>query len=284
MLIEILEMDVERYPDEYVENMRNLRESAMMRLVEMEVDNCGIMLVRNVICGKGSDVGRRSEGLRILSGGVRGAKERAVELERIRQTKAAKSERQVETIGKVTRRLGRSKKSEVEGVRVGWIGCSDEGLGKIFRELAWGLCEGGGADFLDVLGKDCHLWGQGIVTLSVIAGVAGVSREGCELREEVVRLVMDRVVRESEDVVVRRACALALGGVVEQMGGGEIDKMFAESGEIRLWEEGEIGRGGVMDRGVEWLKKASEGDADVGVRRLASRGLGIWAGRLEGRG
>lgn len=279
VLVEICGMDVERYPDEYMGALGEAREAAMLKLVEMDVAGCGMRLVEQVICGRGSDVGKRSEGMRILSAGVRGARERAVEIAK-REVEKKEMEEEKERsgeIGKVTRRLRRRRKGKVvvkEDLRQGW---GDEGLRRLFYRLLGGLCEGGGGEFLDVIGRDSQLWAQGLLCAIALVRTAGVSREGCEMREEVLRVVVDKVIRECGDVSVRRACALALGAVGESMGDGEIERTCG-SGEIELVEIE-----GIVEKGVEWLLRAAESDADVGVRRLAGRALGMWRMRLRGR-
>lgn len=277
VLVEISGMDVERYPDEYVGGLEEAREDAMLKLVEMDVVGCGMRLVEEVICGKGSDVGKRSEGMRILSAGVRGAKERAVDMSKREVERRLKEEKKEGNgeIGRVTRRLSRRRKEEVvvKGeLREGW---DDEGLGRLFYRLLGGLCEGGGGEFLDVIGRDSQLWASGLLCGIALAGAAGVSKEGCEMREEILRVVVEKVIRECGDVSVRRACALALGAVVESMGEVEVEGMFGRR-EIEVVEIE-----GVVEEGVEWLSRAAERDADVGVRRLAGRTLGIWRRRLR---
>lgn len=278
VLVEISGMDVERYPDEYMGELWEARRDAMVKLVEMDVARCGTRLVEEVICGTGRDVGKRSEGIEMLSAGVRGAKTRAVEMakkEMERRKEVEERKERGEKIGKVTRRARRGRREEVvlKGeLREGW---DDEGLGRVFYGLLWGLCEGGGADFLDVVGRDSQLWGQGLLCASGLAGAAGGTREGCEMRAEVVRVVVEKVIRECGDVSARRACALGLGAVVERMGDGEIAEVLSAGREIEV--------GGTVEglrEGVEWLKRAAEMDADVGVRRLAGRALGIVGRRV----
>lgn len=313
LLLEVVSVDAERFPEEFMGEIREARRNAMQRLVELDVAECGVALVERVICGRQSDVGKRSECLAMLSAGVRGAQARGREVGRRRAEEQAKKAEDQATregmrrIGTVTRRVRKSDGAvRLSGIEVrAW---DDEGLGRVFDALASGLCGGGGGDFIELDGRDTQLWAQGIVTLAVVASVAGVTETGGRMRADVVDIAMGQVLgSEAEaDAVVRRGCALALGAVVEAMTDREIQGrvvvgMGAGAG-VRVGQgnggavhEATVGLGDLFGdieggeiagvrRAADWLRHAAKGDSDVGVRRFAARALRIWAHRVEGSG
>lgn len=307
LCLEVVAMDPDRYPDEVMGPMVEARKVALQRLLELDIVECGLALVEKVICGQHSDIGKRSECLAALSSAVRGATARAAQLaQEAREKEAlvvAEQERveRMRLIGTVTRRVLRSAASTTTDGSTrasSFRGWDDEGLARLFQVLAWRLCRGGGADFLDIGKRDSQLWAQGIVALSVIASCAGVSLAGAQLRADVIEIAMEQVLYSVDaDAVVRRGCALALGGVVEAMTEAEIDGRVVPgvgAGASGAGDGEPIGLGALVSgarrdeasaitTAADWLQRAAAEDGDVGVRRFAGRALGVWAARVGGR-
>lgn len=290
LCLEVCRIDVERYPDCEMAELGEARMKALERVTEMDIVECGCALVDQVICGQTCDIGRRSEGLSVISRCVRGSYTRVLKMnaERGGDNKEEREEKRVTEIGRVTRRLDRSvrlrrlqREKEDRGKLMKW---DAEGIERIFQLLAERLCEGGGAGFLDVEGKDCQLWGQGLVTLATLACHGGSGVEGVRMRRDVMEISVRRVGRLGGDGVVRRAVALALGGIIGGMGGVEVrERLVGGGGDVVMMVK-DGGEMEIVQECLEWLQRAAEGDADIGVRRFAAIALQRWAKRVEVQG
>lgn len=267
--LEIGRLDVERYPDSLVDELRAARERVLLAIMRLDVGGCGVAVVENVVCGKTSHVGRRMEALATIAnavqaewdltlGGNEGTDEKVVERLAVTQFTA---QRRGE--GKDLREKHRRKHMDIEG------------LVSIFRALAEGLCEGGGADFVDLEGRDCRVWAQGLVTLTTIARCGGGGSEGRWMRNDLLSLAVNRVGRIDGDAIVRRGISLAIGSVVDGMNAEEFGNIV-QADVIFLTTENVSQVGAHC---IKWLQTAEQNDADIGVRRFATMALRKWASK-----
>lgn len=252
--LEICRLEVERYPNEVIDVLNEARGRAFIAILRLDVTECGLSLVHDVICGEAADLSKRLEALTVLGQAIRAEGEKRI--------KTVESQRRPTT----------------------WItetGQFVEGIVDVFRALVEGVCDGAGAEFIQVEGRDCRLWAQCLVTLAAIANASGVGQHGKWMRAQVMDVSMNRVAHIDGEPVVRRAIALALGGVVDGMGDAELREVFADEGTeiiILVRESEDVDMAGKC---IDWLKTASEEDADVGVRRFATMTLRKWAQRIE---
>lgn len=273
LLLEVNRVDVNRYPDEYEEEMRRLRADAMENLVQVDLGKCGIALVEKIICGDCSDIARRLEGLVILSSAVRNVRKRYV-AERVQGNTRQKQGLIVRQVGE---KIRQKRNLEADDLRTKW---DEEGAVQVFFSLADGLVSGGGGSFVDIEGRDSEVWSRGIVTLATVAASC-VGVYGGDVRRQVMVLCMGRLARLETDSVMKRAIALALGAVMEAMTDVEVkEELMGSISEIRLMSRAGDNGQEVGQQCYEWLVSATE-DSDAMVRRFASMTLAKWAGRVE---
>lgn len=249
--LEIGRLEVERYPDDVVLELREARERALVNVMRLDIGECGCTVVQNVVCGSSADISRRIEALTIIS--------TAVHQQTEDQHHAYKT-----TV--VQKSLTREPPLM-------------EGLVSLFRLLVDGLCEGGGADFIVVEGRDCRVWAQALVTLATVARCGGMGNEGVWMRGELLDVVVNKVGCIDGDPVVRRSVALALGSVIDSMSDSELQDRLGDSIEIVALRHDDTAF--ITTKCIDWLQTARENDADIGVRRFATIALRKWATRAE---
>lgn len=252
LCLELSMFDPERYPDDTVNALKFARESAMTAVLRLDIGVAGAGLVSQVICGPSADVGRRLETLSILTNAVR---------------------QEAEFVNAQGTNI-------VRGLRRGTQLLAEQFV-HVFYTIVSSFCaeNAGNADFINVEGRDSELWARALIALAALARGAGATLEGSAMRKELLSVVLDRVAPSVRaDVVVRRAMALVIGSVVDNMTENELSQAFRGSSNrtvIYIHEadvdEKDLSR--LADRALEWLVAAAEDDADVGVRRFAGLGL-----------
>lgn len=280
LCIEVGQIDVERYPDCKMEEMSSAREEALLRVLEMDIGECGRALVDRVICGETSDLGRRAEAMSFLSRAVRNAYERVAK--ECDEEHSEEKQKAIVEVGTVIRRLSKSVAAGKGKQRRKDIVWDVNGIGSVFELLASRLCAGGGASFIRIEGRDNQLWGQGLVTLATLACHGGSGAEGRAMRADVLEISVRRVGRLAGDGVVRRSVALAIGAVIGGMGAAEVEeKLVGGLGEVDIVLGPRDHSTEVLRECFRWLEDAAKGDGDVGVRRFASIALKRWADRVQ---
>lgn len=288
LCLEATRVDVERYPDVHISELSTVRDEAALAFLAIDLGGCAVLLVQRIVCGPSADLAARERALALLGTAVRAAEEREKEAGGVdASTSERESEKQlIQPVGTVVRRL-RAAPRHVRGRAV-----HGEPFARLFRVLVDGLLSGGGADFVDVDGRDVRLWAHALVVAATAARAAGAGACGRALRAETLELGVRHVARLNGDPVARRAVALAVGAVVDGMTDGEVEEAAGLSapaarrtGIIVLPKDDGIddedGRGEVTRECFDWLTTAAEGDADVGVRRFAAISMRKWAVRLE---
>ncbi|CAN8075166.1 unnamed protein product [Agarophyton chilense] len=287
LCLELVRIDPERYPDVDVPDLSAARGEALHKVVQMDIGSCGSALVERVICGKMSDMQHRLEALGVLAKAVRSAHERVFgQTVRNSGQKDSSEGKEVAYFGETTKVLKhslskwRARQEELTQAShsLTW---DIDGVAKVFHILASRLCEGGGASFVQIEGRDIELWAQGILTLATLGCYGGSGAQGSEMRFVVIEIAMRRVMKLKADGAVRRALALALSIVIGGMGDREVREILlgGASDVIILPDYDEV-----VDIGreaFEWLQRAAEGDADIGVRRFAALTLRKWSQRVE---
>lgn len=256
LCLELSIFDPERYPDDTMDALKSARELALTAVLRLDIGVAGAGLVSQVVCGPSADVGRRLETLSILSNAVR----LEAEFVNAQGTKV------------------------VRGLRRGTQLLAEQFV-HVFHTIVSSFCaeNAGNADFINVEGRDNELWARALIALAALARGAGATLEGSAMRKELLSVVLDRVAPSVRaDVVVRRAMALVIGSVVDNMTENELSQAFRGSSNstvIYIREAGvdEKDLSRLADRALEWLVATAEDDADVGVRRFAALGLRKWA-------
>ncbi|KAI0563055.1 hypothetical protein FGB62_47g136 [Gracilaria domingensis] len=286
LCLQIARMDPDRYPDVDVPELAAARAEAFYRVLQMDIGSCGSALVERVICGEMSDMQHRMEALGVLAKAVRSAHERVFGKVGNTDEEASPEVKEVTYVGQSTRVLHHSlnkwrtrRDGSTKAVHIPtW---DVEGVSKVFHTLASRLCEGGGASFVQIEGRDIELWAQGVLTLASLGCYGGSGAQGAEMRYVVIEIAMRRVTKLKADSAVRRALALALSIVIGGMDDGEVREILVGgASDVIVFPEydevADVGR-----EAFEWLQRAAEGDADIGVRRFAAMTLRKWSQRVE---
>eukprot|EP00178_Gracilaria_changii_P019037 TRINITY_DN55462_c0_g1_i1.p1 TRINITY_DN55462_c0_g1~~TRINITY_DN55462_c0_g1_i1.p1 ORF type:complete len:906 (-),score=116.86 TRINITY_DN55462_c0_g1_i1:5732-8449(-) len=287
LCLEVVRIDADRYPDIDMPELVAARSEAFHRVVQMDIGACGSALVERVICGKMSDIRHRLEALGVLAKAVRSAHERVFFQRKDSGRKEGVEVKQITYVGEPTKLLKHSldkwRGRQDKGVRTAvHIPAWDvDGIWRVYHTLASRLCEGGGASFVQIEERDIEVWAQGILTLATLGCYGGSGAQGAEMRFAVIEIAMRRVTRLKADSAVRRALALALSIVIGGMEDREVRAILVGgASDVIIFPDDDE----VVDIGreaFEWLQRAAEGDADIGVRRFAMMTLRKWSQRVE---